>query len=163
MTELTDIQIRPLDELDIEGVTTIDEKVGGKYRPDYWERRIAYTLRRDPESAMAAVAGGGSLVGFMLGQVRSGEFGLEEPTGWIEVMGVDPDFRGRGIGRALADAVLDHFQKAGARSVHTLVDEARGELASFFTSLGFAPSSMRPFVKDLPAEPGDGAAPRRLG
>lgn len=158
MTEPTDIQIRPLDELDIDGVITIDEKVGGKYRPDYWERRIAYTLRRDPESAMAAMADG-SLVGFMLGQVRSGEFGLDEPTGWIEVMGVDPDFRGRGIGRALAGAVLDHFRQAGAKSVHTLVDEGRSELSGFFTSLGFAPSSMRPFVKELPDEP-TGSAPR---
>lgn len=157
MTEPTDIEIRPLDELDIDGVITIDEKVGGSYRPDYWERRIAYTLRRDPESAVAAVAGG-SLVGFMLGQVRTGEFGLEEPTGWIEVMGVDPDHRGRGIGRLLAEAVVDHFRKSGARSVHTLVDEGRSELGAFFTSLGFAPSSMRPFVKELPGEPS--GAPR---
>ena len=36
--------------------------------------------------------------------LRRGEFGLAEPTGWIEVLGVDPALHGRGVGRALAGA-----------------------------------------------------------
>jgi hypothetical protein len=34
----------------------------------------------------------------MLGDLRV-EFGLEEPSGWIERFGIDPDFRGRDLGR----------------------------------------------------------------
>ena len=59
----------------------------------------------------------------MLGEVRSGEFGLEEPTGWVEVLGVDPGFRGKAIGRRMAEAMLEHFRAQGAHSVRTLVDE----------------------------------------
>jgi ribosomal protein S18 acetylase RimI-like enzyme len=92
----------------------------------------------------------GKVAGFMLGEVRSGEFGLEEPTGWIEVLGVDPDYRGKAIGRQLAEAILEHFRQRGAHSVRTLVDEEKqGDIRHFFSALGFQPSTMRPFVKSL--------------
>lgn len=144
----TEVTIRPLDELDIGDMVAIDEKIGGEYRPDVWETRAGYYIRRDPEGSFVAEADG-AVVGFMLGEVRSGEFGLEEPTGWIEVLGVDPDFRGRAVGRALADAMLEHFRDRGATAVRTMVDEDMEALQGFFTSLGFEPSSLRPYVKPL--------------
>jgi ribosomal protein S18 acetylase RimI-like enzyme len=142
------LRIRPADELDIGAIVDIDERIGGRYRPEVWERRIGYYLRRDPESSVVAEVDG-RVVGFMLGEVRSGEFGLEEPTGWIEVLGVDPGHRGRAIGRRMAEAMLDHFREQGAKSVRTLVDEEMSEISGFFSSLGFEASSLRPFVKPL--------------
>ncbi len=147
MTQPT-AEIRILDTIDIGAVTDIDEKITGKYRPDEWERRIAYYLRRDPDAALVAEVDG-QVVGFMLGEVRSGEFGLEEPTGWIEVLGVDPEWRGASAGRRLAEALLDHFKAQGATSVRTLVDETMGDVAGFFGSLGFEPAPLKPFVKTL--------------
>lgn len=144
----TEVEIRPLDELDIDDVVRIDEKIGGQYRPEVWERRIGYYLRRDPDSPVVAVSNG-EVIGFMLGEVRSGEFGLEEPTGWIEVLGVDPDARGRAAGRLMAEALLEHFRERGATTVRTLVDETMDDLTGFFTSLGFEPSTLRPFVRPL--------------
>lgn len=151
MTEVdsaSEVKIRALDELDIQDVTTIDEKIGGAYRPEEWERRISYYLRRDPDGPVAAEADG-RVVGFMLGEVRSGEFGLEEPTGWIEVLGVDPDFRGGGVGKKLAKAMLAHFRELGATSVRTFVDDERDDICRFFESLGFEPASLRSFVMPL--------------
>jgi ribosomal protein S18 acetylase RimI-like enzyme len=143
-----EVRIRPLDELDITAIVGIDEKIGGRYRPEVWERRIGYYLRRDPDSCVVAESGG-RVVGFMLGEIRSGEFGLEEPTGWIEVLGVDPDARGRSVGRRMAEAMLEYFRTQGAHSVRTLVDDDREELSGFFSSLGFEPASLRPFVRTL--------------
>jgi ribosomal protein S18 acetylase RimI-like enzyme len=150
MTETTpEIRIRPLDELDISDIVAVDEKLSGRYRPEVRERQIGYYLRRDPDASFLAEAGG-RVVGFMLGEVRSGEFGLEEPTGWIEVLGVDPEHQGKAIGRRLAEAVLEHFRQRGAHAVRTLVDEEKqDDIRGFFHSLGFAPSSLRPFVKTL--------------
>src|SRR5262245_5953613 len=142
------LRIRPLDELDIDALIRIDEKISGLYRPEVWEARVGYYLRRDPESSVVAEADG-RVVGFMLGDVRSGEFGLEEPAGWIEVLGVDPDHRGRAVGRRMAETMLEHFRQQGARSVRTLVDERMGEVARFFDALGFEPSTLRPFVRAL--------------
>ncbi len=142
------VSIRPLDELDISAIVSIDEKIAGSYRPEVWERRIGYYLRRDPETSVVAELDG-RVVGFMLGEVRSGEFGLEEPTGWIEVLGVDPDIRGRAVGRRMAATLLEHFRERGARIVRTLVDEASEELSGFFGSLGFEPSSLRAFTRPI--------------
>lgn len=144
----TEVSVRPADEMDISAIVGIDEKIGGAYRPEVWERRMGYYLRRDPEASVVAEAGG-RIVGFMLGEVRSGEFGIEEPMGWIEHLGVDPDFRGKAIGRRMIDAMLEHFRSRGARSVQTLVDEDMEEIRSFFSALGFQPSSLRPFVRPL--------------
>jgi ribosomal protein S18 acetylase RimI-like enzyme len=142
------IRIRALDELDISDIVTIDEKISGRYRPEVWERQIGYYLRRASETSVVAEVDG-KVAGFMLGEVRSHEFGLEEPTGWIEVLGVDPDQRGKALGRRMAEAVLEYFRVQGAHRVRTLVDEEREDIRSFFSSLGFEASTLRPFVKDL--------------
>ncbi|HMB67872.1 MAG TPA: GNAT family N-acetyltransferase [bacterium] len=150
MSEATaELKVRPMDEIDIGAITRIDEKVTGRYRPDEWEQRAIYYLRRDPEAPQVAEIDG-QVVGFALGEVRSGEFGLEEPTGWVEVMAVDPDVRGRSIGKMLAEALFAHFRERGAKRARTLVDtETMGDLAAFFESVGFEAASLRPLVKNL--------------
>ena len=147
-TTETEVRIRPLEDTDLEDIVGLDEKVTGAYRPEVWERRLVYYQRRDPEASAVAEVDG-RLVGFMLGEVRSGEFGLDEPAGWIEVMGVDPDERGKAIGRRLAEHLLAHFRNRGAGTARTLVDEDMGQIAGFFTALGFEPGKLRPFVKRL--------------
>jgi len=150
MSEQTaELRIRALQDFDLGGIVALDEKISGEYRPQVWETRLGYYMRRDPEGSVVAELDG-KVVGFMLGEVRSGEFGLEEPTGWIEVLGVDPECRGRAIGRQLADRLLDHFRDQGARSVRTLVDEETMEgIAQFFAALEFSAASLRSYVKEL--------------
>ena len=149
MNETTaDVRIRCLEDTDLGAIIAIDEKIGGSYRPEVWERRVAYYFRRDPEASVVAESGG-RVVGFMFGEIRSGEFGMEEPTGWIEVLGVDPDHRGQELGRQLAERMIDYFRQSGATTVRTLVDAEMAGIERFFERLGFEPSSLRPFVKEL--------------
>jgi ribosomal protein S18 acetylase RimI-like enzyme len=145
---MSHVTVRPLDETDLGDILAIDEKISGQYRPETWERRVSYYLRRDPEAALAADVDG-KLAGFAFGEVRSGEFGLEEPTGWIEVIGVDPESRGQAIGSGLANALLDHFKGKGATVVRTLVDPNMSGLETFFVSLGFEATPIKAFVKQL--------------
>ena len=130
------IRIRSLSDLDIAGIVAIDERLSGVYRPDVWERRIMYYLRRDPDASQVAEMGS-KVVGFMLSDLRGGEFGLEETSGWIERFGVDPDFQGRSIGRRLFEAVVEHFKNQGATTVRTLVEKSDSELATFLRAVGF--------------------------
>lgn len=137
------IQLRPITELDIEPVSAIDEKITGDYQPKEWEERFAYYLRRDPDLCLVA-EDDGTVVGFMLGEVRSGEFGLVEPSGWIEVMGVDPEQRGKQIGRKLLEGMLENFRARGATTVRTLVDtESQEGLQVFFEKNKFASTPIR--------------------
>ena len=151
MSDVTSsVDVRPVEELDIEDIAAIDEKIGGRYRPDVWENRVFYYLRRDPEGSFVAMADG-KVVGFMLGEVRSGEFGMEEPTGGVEVLGVDPGFQGKSVGRRLATAMLDHFRGLGAHRVNTLVDERMPDIDKFFRSLGFGPAPVKALTMELAA------------
>ncbi len=149
----SDVKIRMLEDTDLGDIIALDERLGGDYRPEVWERRIGYYLRRDPDAQVVADKDG-KVVGFMLGEVRSGEFGLEEPTGWIEVLGVDPDLRGQAIGRRLAERMLSYFQERDVEIVRTLVDETMPEIAAFFHRLGFEAAPIRSFVKRLQSDRG---------
>jgi ribosomal protein S18 acetylase RimI-like enzyme len=142
VTTAPELRIRPLSELDISRIVAIDERLTGVYRPDVWERRVAYYLRRDPDACPVAELNG-TVVGFMFSDVRGGEFGLEEETGWIERFGVDPDFQGRSIGRRLFETVLEHLKRQEAAMIRTLVDQKDADLASFLRALGFQSATLQ--------------------
>src|SRR5258706_4124434 len=84
MTSMTEaaagIRIRPLDELDISEIVAIDEAISGHYRPEVWERRIGYYLRRAPPRPPVAPverrAGG-----IILAEARDRAFGVDRRPG----------------------------------------------------------------------------------
>ena len=145
---MADVRIRPVNELDIEAICRIDERITGKYRPEVWEDRVVYFIRRDPDSSQVAEVAG-KVVGFMLGEVRGGEFGMEEPTGWLEFFGVDPAARERGIGRGLTDALLAGFKKRGAHVARTMVRTQDAEIGKFVAAMGFTPAPVSALEKRL--------------
>lgn len=150
------IRIRPLDELDIGSIVRIDERISGIYRPEVWEHRVTYYLRRDPECSQVAEVDG-KLVGFMLADVRGGEFGLEEPAGWVERFGIDPDHRGRDLGRQMFAAIVRRLADQGVRSVRTLVDTRDEGISGFLGALGFVPAPLQALEYGISAGPGEKA------
>lgn len=145
---MADLRIRPVTELDIEAICKIDERITGKYRPETWEDRVIYYIRRDPDSSQVAELGG-TVVGFMLGEVRGGEFGLEEPTGWVEFFGVDPQARAKGVGRSLIEALFAGFKARGAHVARTMVARTDTEIDAFIRRIGFTPAPVTAFEKRL--------------
>ncbi|HYJ32888.1 MAG TPA: GNAT family N-acetyltransferase [Candidatus Binatia bacterium] len=152
------VRIRSLSELDISRIVAIDERLTGIYRPDVWERRVGYYIRRDADACPVAEVDG-RVVGFMFSDVRGGEFGLEETSGWIERFGVDPDYQGRSIGRRLFDAVVENMKARGATVLRTIVDQKDEELASFLRAVGFVNAPLT--ALELPMKGADMAGGRR--
>lgn len=142
------LQVRSLSELDLDDIVRIAEKTRNAYQPELWEDRVTYYLRRDPEASVVAERDG-RVVGFMLGDLRAGEFGIEEPSGWIEVIGVDPDAAGHGVGRALGEEMVARYRARGVKWMRTMVDRSMPDVERFFAALGFVPDSLRPYVKPL--------------
>ena len=143
-----EVLIRSLSELDLDDIVRIAEATRAAYQPELWEDRVTYYLRRDPDGSVVAELDG-RVVGFMLGDVRAGEFGLDQPSGWIEVIGVDPQASGRGIGQAMGKTMLDRYRNRGVKRVRTMVDRSMPEIERFFVALGFEPDGLRPYVKNL--------------
>lgn len=147
--------IRTLSEHDAEGVTRVDEKLTGSYRPQDWETRITYAIRRDPEGSLVAEIDG-RVVGFVLSDVRGEEFGFPSPTGWLEVVAVHPDYHRRDVGSALAAAALKRFQDRGIRDVRTLVRPEQPHMGEFFQHLGFGQEAVIVYHKQLQQEQNHG-------
>lgn len=79
----------------------------------------------------------GQIVGFLVGDERSWEFGTTEKVGWIRILGVHPDFQDRGIGQLLGEEVLQRFEAAGVQRVRTIVGWSESDLLPFFHALDF--------------------------
>lgn len=145
---MSEISIRPVQELDVSSIEEIDEKITGTYQPDHWERQVRYYLTRDSDSALVALDGD-QVVGFMFGDIRGWEFGFSTPTGWIEVVGIDPDCQGKGVAKKLADTLLAHWRKQKVGAARTLVSADQKDLAAFMGKLGMTPAEMTAFELPL--------------
>ncbi len=142
------IEIRPVTELDISAVETIDEKITQQYRPEHWENHVRYYIARNQGSALVAEAEG-QVIGFMFGDIRGWEFGFEKPTGWIEVVGIDPDQQGKRVSKQLAEALFTHWRDRQVEAVRTLVDQKDEDITGFMKSIGLTDSAMIALEKKL--------------
>jgi predicted N-acetyltransferase YhbS len=91
----------------------------------------------------------GEIVGFIIGDERSWEFGSSEQVGWIRILGVHPNFQSRGIGRLLGDEILQRFEEAGVERVRTIVGWDESDLLPFFHSLDFGMKEAAVLEKSL--------------
>jgi GNAT superfamily N-acetyltransferase len=138
----TGVTVRPLEPSDVDAIVGIDQKLSGQTRKDYWRRRLEIASLRPPWMSVVAETDG-RLAGFLFGWVGESEFGIAEPTGWIDLIGVDPAYRGRGVARAL----LDRFVESGLElralgRVATLIDLGQPDVREFFLHRGFQPGRM---------------------
>ena len=106
-----DVMVRPLEPSDVDAIVTIDEKLSGQTRKDYWRRRLEIASLRPPWMSMVAETDG-RVAGFLFGWVGESEFGIPQPTGWVDLIGVDPPYRGRGVARAPAGRRRPAFRHA---------------------------------------------------
>jgi GNAT superfamily N-acetyltransferase len=134
--------VRPLEPSDLDAIVGIDEKLSGQTRKDYWRRRLEIASLRPPWMSVAAETDG-RLVGFLLGWVGESEFGIPRPTGWVDLIGVDPAYRSRGVARALLDRFVQSGRELRAlERVSTLIDLGQVDVREFFLRQGFQPGRM---------------------
>jgi GNAT superfamily N-acetyltransferase len=132
-----EIAVRPVEGTDLDAIVRIDEKLSGQTRKDYWQRRLELAGLRPPWMSLVAETDG-RLVGFVFGWVGESEFGIGEPTAWLDLIGVDPPYRGRGVGQALVERFVQSGRELRAiRTVATLIDLAQPDVREFFLRLGF--------------------------
>jgi GNAT superfamily N-acetyltransferase len=133
----TKVSVRALEPDDLDQVIRIDERLTGQTRKDYWKKRFELSALRPPWMSLVAELDQ-RVVGFLFGWTSESEFGIHGPTGWIDLIGVDPPYRGRGVGQALVERFLSAGRELRAiDKVYTLIDLAQADVREFFTKLGF--------------------------
>jgi GNAT superfamily N-acetyltransferase len=80
------------------------------------------------------------IAGFLLGSLYYGEFGLPEPAAVLDTIAVDPDMRGRKVGKALMRQLLMNLRALNIARIRTEVDWEQLDLMSFLAHEGFAPA-----------------------
>jgi GNAT superfamily N-acetyltransferase len=118
--ELTGITLRPLAPTDLEAVVAIDARLAGRARrTPYFKRRLDAALADPKLHVQFAALRSGELVGYVLTRRLAGEFGHLEPALRLEVIGVEPDAHGHGIGDALLGAVENWARRHGVSALLT--------------------------------------------
>lgn len=129
------ITVRRMRNQDSEAVLRIDEKITGRPHEAQWESRIIDQMTRNPLGCLVAEVEG-NVVGFVFGEIRGWEFAIPK-SGWIEIVGVAPEYHGKGIARALIEKLHVYFQNHNVDRVMTMVNWNDGGLVTFFRALGF--------------------------
>ena len=144
------VTVRRMHTQDTESVLRIDEKITGRPCEAQWETRIIDALARNPLGCLVAETEG-RIVGFILADIRGWEFAIPK-SGWIEIVGVDPEYHGKGVARALIEKLEIYFRNQNVERVMTMVNWNDGGLVGFFRALGFERSEF--IILEKPPRPG---------
>jgi GNAT superfamily N-acetyltransferase len=137
MATRTAITVRPIEPPDLADIVRIDSLLTGQARPDYWRTRLDIAALRPPWMSLVAETDG-RVAGFLLGWIGESEFGIAARTGWIDLIGIDPRYRGLGLGRQLVERFLDSARELRAvQTLATLIDLDQADIREFFVHLGF--------------------------
>lgn len=130
-----EVKIRRMVEADVEAVKEIDRLLVGEGRVPSWPLSVENELAfyRPALSFVAEV--GGKIVGFLLGDIRRERYGIGR-GGWIDIIGVAPEYQRKGIGRGLMLAFWAECQRKYLRT-NVIVREDDERLIRFCTSMGF--------------------------
>jgi len=143
------IQIRSLEKGDLAAIVNMEERQTGIARPDYWEKRLEISEAIRPHWASLVAELDNRVVGFILGRAGELEFGLPGTVAWVEMLGVDPAFRRRGVAEELMEQFTESAEDHGIKTIFTLIDPNRSDLQHFFSKLGFDHGKMVHYQKDL--------------
>lgn len=138
----TPITIRLMKADDFDAVVGIDAKVFQASRPEYYELKFDKLFKSNDylPTSMVAEDADGTVVGFVMGELYMGEYGIFQEEARLDTIGVDPGHQHKGIGERLINEFMAHLRQIGVRKVNTLVDWNDSALIHFFSANRFIPS-----------------------
>ncbi|MBU3917348.1 GNAT family N-acetyltransferase [bacterium] len=139
----SNIAIRLMKAEDFEAVVAIDKKVLKASRSEYYEMKFEklFESKEYLPTSLVAEEEDGTMVGFIMGELFMGEYGISQVGATLDTICVDPDCQQKGVGKRLMDEFLDHLRELGVQKIHTLVDKNDSTLMHFFSANQFSPST----------------------
>ena len=136
-----EVRVRALRLEDLERIVHIDQAHAAAVRRAFLGKRLAAAQERPECYFSLGVEQHGTLVGFALGRLLSGEFGQLERAAVLDAIGIDPARQEQGLGHRLLNGVISAVRAHGVRKLYSQADWTRYGLLKFFHSSGFVPSA----------------------
>jgi GNAT superfamily N-acetyltransferase len=141
--------VRSLELGDLADIVRIDHRITGRDRTEYITQLANEAMRDSAIRVSLAAHRDGSVTGFIMAKVDTGDFGRIEPVAVIDTIGVDPGFAAAGVGTALLSQLFVNLEALHVERIETVVSRENFELLGFFYRAGFGPSPRLAFVKRI--------------
>jgi ribosomal protein S18 acetylase RimI-like enzyme len=140
-------KVRSLRAEDFDWVTRVDQRITGRNRADYLQRKFDEVLQESAIALSQVVEDDGFVVAFAMARIDPGDFGRAQASASLDTIGVDPGFSGKGYARALLTQMIENLAAVHVERLETEV--AAGDLAlrRFLHAFGFRPAQRLPFER----------------
>jgi len=148
--EKAEVKIREMAEIDLAKVYAVDRLLFGEERTPTWPFSFeSYYRVYNPEIRFVAELGN-EIVGFIVGNIVEEEhnqsvtslrhtlsdFNRHRWVGWIDMLGINPKYQGKAIGRGLVDAFHAECTRKDA-VMRGVARESDERLKGFLEAMGF--------------------------
>ncbi len=135
------VVVRTMQREDLEKVIAIDAASSGRSRPEYFKLMLERSVNQAAMQISLAAEIDDHVVGFAIGSLYYGQFGIMEPSASIEAISVSPDARRQGVAQALMRQLRTNLGALGVSTIRTDVSWSDFDLLAFFEREGFAPAA----------------------
>jgi ribosomal protein S18 acetylase RimI-like enzyme len=139
------LTIRNMTDNDMAAIVEIDKKIVGKDRVTSWPQKVSSHFKTYYPPLSFVAEADRRVVGFIIGVVMGAEYALPL-SGWINIIGVDPKYEGRGVGGVLLESFIRACQQRGIKA-RLMVRQKDERLKKMLLSLGFQQGDLVDFVK----------------
>lgn len=134
---------------DLDALARMDRRITGRDRSGYMRRQLEEAMNESAVRISLIARKDGVPAGYVMARTDYGDFGRTAPVAVIDALGVDPDFVGKGVGRALLSQMFINLSALGVERLETVVAKEDFALLGFFYAAGFGPSQRLAFVNRL--------------
>jgi ribosomal protein S18 acetylase RimI-like enzyme len=140
---MAEFDIREARTDEVEAILALWQATGSGPSITDTPEHLAMVTEKAPDLFLVAEAGG-RLVGSIIG-------GWDNWRGHIYRLAVHPEFRRRGLARALTDEIERRLRARGARRIYALAATKQEMGVKFWESLPYEKSKDVPYVRTFPA------------
>lgn len=134
------IGVRTMKEEDLASIVEIDSMISGTRRVEYYRKKIHAAVNEKGINTSLVAEKDGRIVGFIMGELYYGEFGIPETLATIDTIGVHPHHQRKRVATALIEQFISIARAVRVDTIHTLVNWNDWDLLRFFEDKGFVPA-----------------------
>ena len=143
------VPVRSMTDGDLAKIIAIDRAGTGTDRSGFYTRKLQESLHQSGVRVSLVAELDGFPAGFIMARVDFGEFGRTSPEAVMDAIGVDPGYRGQGIGQALMSQLMANLSVLRVETVRTEIDWNDTDLIAYFDAVGFVPAQRITLSRDL--------------